>query len=104
MTLFGFCPKCGYPWYCMCDTCKKDAPELVKDWEESDMVKDGVKCPQCGEIYNYDHLAFLCEEIEPNMIETMRKMCNGCTRPCSSCPIAKFVKPERYYSKGGFNE
>ena len=99
MTLFGFCPTCGYPWYCMCRTCEPSAPAYVKEWEHSDEVADGMKCPECGEVANYDTLAWICEEVQEDMLKTMREMCEGCLGPCETCPLTRYTKPEKWFSK-----
>ena len=96
MTLFGFCPHCGYPWYCMCSKCEKDAPKYVLGWERDDSIPDGMKCPECGMSYNYDELVEFCENQE-TMIKAMKEMCNGCAECCDYCSIARFTKPDEWF-------
>lgn len=96
MTLFGFCPHCGYPWYCMCSVCEKSAPKYVEAWDKDDSIPDGLTCPGCGQSYNYDELAEFCEN-QNNMLEAMKKMCDGCMECCDVCSIAKFTKPEEWF-------
>ena len=101
MTLFGYCPSCGYPWYCMCNTCKPKAPKGVLEWKSNDNVKDGMECPHCGEVENYDTLAWICEEIEPVFLEAMERKCRECVKTeCDTkCPLRPFTKTYEYYNE-----
>lgn len=96
MTLFGFCPSCGYPWYCMCSVCEADAPKYVMAWKKDDTIKEGMKCPECGQSYNYDELIEICDN-QKVMVKSMRAMCDGCMECCDSCSIARFTKPEEWF-------
>jgi len=41
------CPKCGYPQYCPCDSCKKNLPEGYKPWIW-DETGNLITCANCG--------------------------------------------------------
>ena len=97
MTLYGFCPDCGYPYYCMCKTCKPKAPKHVKKWESTDSIKDGLVCPHCGEVWNFDTLVWVNECNKNVLIAAMKKMCDGCMECCDYCPLAPFTKPDEWY-------
>ena len=47
------CPKCGYPQYCGCDSCKGFLPEGIKPykWDESGEL---ISCGNCGYTMSQD--------------------------------------------------
>lgn len=59
------CPRCGYPQYCPCDSCKKLLPKGINPWVWVDASEcnglDGViECAGCGYRNHEDFWLELC--------------------------------------------